>query len=203
MSIWRKKVIIGISPELVDQVRYKVKKLKEERDTLKKEYYDLMKRLAVIEGKIEAFSSTIENFKEEILDSVMAKSKEIIRKEINTELGDIKTNENLLNKIKDEVSKLMKSYSDLEYNFSFQDYYQLIKLCIFLITNSNEDKNLIEAVMKTIKALIIDMNKNGFYKPAKEAIMISLSNLKTYWDSKNKEIGMIIQREIDEIKEVN
>ena len=205
MSIWRKKVVLGISPELVDQVRYKVKKLKEERDALKKEYYELIKRVGIVEGKIEGFASSLENFKKEIMESIVEKSKELITKEIRAEVGALKENETLIRKVKDEVSKLMKAQSDLEFTSSFQDYYQLIKLCIFIITNAEEgDKNLIKTLMKTIRMLVNDMKKNGFFEPAKNAIMVSLSNLKTYWDSKNEEIGMLIASEIDQLnKEVS
>ncbi len=194
-EISKKKMIVGVSPELVNEVKAKVKKLKEEKEMLRKDYYELMDRMSIIEGKCDALEGTFKNFRGELKKVFLEDARSALEKEG----GEIHSK---LVKLEGEVNKIKKTHDDFEYVSSFQDYYQLIKLCIYLITNASpNDYNLIKIIIGTIHSLINDMKRNNFWETGKDAIITSLLNLKSYWRSHDEKIAELIGNEINALQQ--
>jgi len=194
-EISKKKMIIGVSPELVDEVKMKVKKLKDEKELLRKDYHELMNRMSLIEGKCDALEGTFKNFRADLKKSFMEDARQALKKEV----GDVHSK---LIKLETGLNSLKKTHDDFEYVSSFQDYYQLIKLCIYLITNASpNDYNLIKIIIGTIHSLINDMKRNNFWETGKDAIITSLLNLKSYWRSHDEKIAELIGNEINALQQ--
>ncbi|MFA5406640.1 MAG: hypothetical protein WC307_04765 [Candidatus Nanoarchaeia archaeon] len=195
------KMIIGINPELVSKVRDKVTKLKEEKEYLKHSYDDLIKRMAMVEGKCDAIDSTFKNFKDDLMSNFLVEARKELKKELGSVNESIKANQTRATRNEDELMKLIKKLSDAEFVSSFQDDYQSIKLCIYMITNSDpSNHSLIVILLQTIHSVIDEMRRNGYWTVGREAVLTSLLNLKTYWRGRDERVEALIGSEIDALE---
>ena len=230
------KIIVGVNPELVNEVKSKVSKIKKEKEALNNENQKLItrlsklesdtevrkqqlnslrsedeaqeseddelnKRLIRVEASCEAVKASFNNLKDELMTNFLSQAREELKKEVSKHSESVNNNHKELMKLSDELIKLGKEIDEKEFVSSFQDYYQLIKLCIFLITNAEaEDHGFIRLVLQTIHSLVDDMQVNGFWEAGEDAIITSLLNLKSYWRSKNQQIEELIGLEVDSLK---
>jgi len=195
------KLIIGINPQLVNKVKNKVKKLKEEKEILRSDYHELIKKMSAVEGKTNAIDSTFKSFRKDLMTGFMEEARKTLKKEMKGTNDSIANNHSRVMKLENEVLKLSKTHDEFEFVSSFQDYYQLIKLCIYMITNAEpEQQTIIMLVLQTIHSLVDDMRRNGFWDAGKDAIITSLLNLKTYWRSKDERIENLIGAEVDALE---
>jgi len=195
------KLVIGVNQELVDKVRLKVAKLKDEKEALKQSYDDLIKRMAMIEGKCDAIDATFKNFKDDLKTGFMDEARKELKKEMNSLIDAVKSNHTRTIKNEDEIMKLVKNQADAEFISSFQDNYQSIKLCIYMITNADPaNHQLIIIMLQTIHSVVDDMRRNGYWDAGRDAVLTSLLNLKTYWRGRDERIENLIGAEIDALE---
>ncbi len=203
MSLFKKKLVIGVNPELINNVKDKVKVLKESRDELSKKYDELIKKVSVVEGKCEAISDAFDGFKKSLMNEFLSEARKELRKELKSINDSINNNHSRILKVEDELIKINKARDDFEFTSSFQDYYQLIKFCIyFLTTIEPSNHSLITSLLQTIHSLIDDMRRNGFWSSGRDAIITSLINLKSYWRSKDERVESLISAEIDALEKL-
>lgn len=197
------KLVIGVNPELVDKVRIKVSKLREEKEILRKDYFELMKKMETVQSKCDVIESTFKNFRTEMINEFMQEARKELKKEIKSLNDSISNNHSRILKQENELIKLNKSVDEQEFANSFQDYYQLIKFCIYIMSNTEaENQDFIIIILQTVHSLIDDMRRNKFWDAGKDAVITSLLNLKTYWRSKDERIEQLIGSEIDALEKM-
>ncbi len=200
-TISENKSLIGVNPELVNSVKLKVKQLKDERDILKKDYDELIKRMSVVEGKCDAINDTFKNFKSDLMKDFLEEARKVLNKELKIQTDANNNNHKRIMKIEDELIKINKAHDDLEFISSFQDYYQLVKLCIYMITNASPSNHeFIALLLQTIHSMVDDMRRNNFWSTGRDAIITSLLNLKTFWRSRDSKVEGLIGAEIDALE---
>lgn len=176
-------IILGVNRELVTKLKDKVEKVKAQRTELADKYKELVEHVKVLDGKFDAL-------KIELVKPFMDDARKELNDVINTYKSRISKNE-------EELIKISKAQEEFEYVSSFQDYYQLIKLCIYMMTHAeNSNTPLIKLILNTIHSLASDMVRNNFWNSGKDAIITSLLNLKTYWRMKDNKIEELIGNEV-------
>lgn len=204
----RKGKLVGIAPELMRDVKAKVKGIRDERDRLRKafedlddKYEDAISRMGVVEGKCKAIEASFKNFKDYLMGDFMNEARALLKKEMSLQSNAISANNNRILRIEDDFIKISKEQDDSKFLGSFNDYYQSIKAKIFFITNCEPtDHRLITIALQTIRSIVDDMRVNGYWETGRDAIVTSLLNLKTYWRSKDQRIENLIGVEIDALE---
>ncbi len=198
-----KKILIGVNPELVNKVKDKVKRLKDEKSDLAKKYDELTDKMSAVEAKCEVIEKTFTNFKEALSKEFMIEAKKSLTKEMKSVNDSISNNHNRTMKNENELSKIGKELEEQAYYSSFQDYYQLIKLCIYLMTNAEPDhQDLVTLILQTVRSLVDDMRRNGFWETGRDAIITSLLNLKTYWRARDERVEAMIGLEVEALEKL-
>lgn len=181
------RIILGINKELVNKLKDRVEKVRAQKDQLTATYKEVLERVKALDDKFETIKKDVTS---EFLNEA--------RKELQEVINTYKTR---VSKAEDEVLKLSKTQEEFEFVSSFQDYYQLIKLCIYMITHTEASNQLmIKSLLSTIHSLAADMARNNFWTAGKDAILTSLLNLKTYWRSKDSKIEELIGNEVNALE---
>ncbi|MBD3312440.1 hypothetical protein GF352_03245 [archaeon] len=195
------KMVLGVNPELINKVKEKVRDIHTEKESLRESYEELIQRISAVEAKSNAIESTFNNFKEELMTDFMEQAKQELVRETKELKETISLNRSRMTKIDDELIKLSKEQEELEYMSSFQDDYQLIKFCIYLITNlDSNSQSIIMSILNTIHTICEEMISKGFWETGKDAIITSLYNLKSYWRAKDERVENLINNEIEALK---
>jgi len=195
------KMILGVNPELVNQVKSKVKGLKDEKSVLQKSYNELVMRMSQVEGKCDAIESTFKQFKDDLMTDFIEEARKALKKEMKRQDDSISGNHSRVIKLEDELLKLEKSIQESSYMSSFQQYYQLIRFCIYLLTNTQPGNYpMMSLILQTIHSLADDMRRNGYWETGREAIITSILNLKSYWRSRDERAESLIGAEVDALE---
>jgi len=198
-----KKIIIGVNPELVNRVREKVSKLKDEKGALQKDYNELIQRMSMVEGKCDAIDATFKQFKNDLMNEFMEEARKNLKKEMKKLNDSISNNHSRIINTEEDLLKLTNDIKESEQMSLFQQYYQLIRFCIYMITNIDANNYpLIGLLLKTIHSLADDMRRNGFWESSSEAIITSMLNLKTYWRSRDERVESLIGAEVEALEQL-
>jgi chromosome segregation ATPase len=195
------KVIIGINPDLIKQVKNKVKKIHEEKEVLRKDYKELSKKMGEVEQKYQDIQSKFNKFKKELTKDFMKEAKKVLEKDKDNIHQTVLDNQEKLNELINQLSIISRRQEDTDYVTPFQDYYQSIKLCMYLITNLDaRDASLIYKLLRTIHSVSKEMISHGYWEASSDAVITSLVNLMNYWQSKDDRVAGLIRNEIHALK---
>ncbi len=203
-----RKIVMGVAPALMQDVKARVRAIKAERDELRMrseeledKYEDALNRLGVVEGKCKAVENSFNSFKDDLMTDFMEEARKVLKKEMKLQGDAVTATYRRVLRIEDDLMNINKDFDDLKFTTSFSDYYHLIKCLIFFMTNcESSDHRLITISLQTIRSIISDMRANGYWKSGKDAIITSLLNLKAYWRSKDERVENLIGVEVDALE---